>query len=72
MHGGVPGETGGVIVMLAALVLVIVMLGVPMVLTWLGQRRRGSGPVVALVASVFFPVAWAVWYVVDERPYGVS
>lgn len=60
------------IVMLAALVLVIVVLGAPMVLTWQGQRRRGSGPVVALVASVFFPVTWAVWYVVDERPYQVS
>jgi hypothetical protein len=58
-----------VIVMLAALVAV---LAGPMALTWIGQRRRGSGPGVALVASVFFPLAWAVWYVADERPYGVS
>lgn len=58
--------------MLAALAALAVVLGTPMVLTWLGQRRRGSGPVVALVASALFPVAWAVWYVVDERPYRVS
>ncbi|NYI47533.1 4-amino-4-deoxy-L-arabinose transferase-like glycosyltransferase [Nocardioides aromaticivorans] len=57
------------ILMLAALV---VVLGVPAALTWQGQRRRGSGRGVAAVAAVFFPVAWTVWYVADERPYGVS
>lgn len=46
-----------------------VALGAPMVLTWLGQRRRGRGPAVALLAAVFFPLAWAVWYVADEHPY---
>lgn len=62
-------HTGAVMVLLAGLVFV---LSVPAALTWLGQRRRGSGPVVALAASVFFPVAWAVWYVADEHPYRVS
>ncbi|MBM7515205.1 hypothetical protein [Nocardioides nitrophenolicus] len=39
-------------------------------LTGLGERRRGgSAPVVALAALVF-PVAWAVWHLRDERPYG--
>lgn len=52
--------------MLAALA---VVLGVPAALTWLGQRRRGSGRGVASLAAAFFPVAWAVWYVADEHPY---
>lgn len=39
-------------------------------LTGMGQRRRGSGPAVALVAGAFFPIAWTAWYVADERPYG--
>lgn len=46
-----------------------VALGAPAVLTALGQRRRGRGPVVALLAGAFFPVTWAVWYVADEHPY---
>lgn len=49
-----------------------VALGVPAVLTVLGQRRRGSGLASAVLAGAFFPVAWAVWYVADERPYGAS
>lgn len=52
--------------MLAAVAVVLV---VPAALTEMGQRRRGSGPAVALVAGAF-PIAWAVWYVADERPYG--
>lgn len=51
------------------LAVLVAALGALMALTWLGQRRRGSGPVTALVASLFFPVSWAVWYVVDEHPY---
>lgn len=58
--------------MLAALVVALVALGVPAVLTGTGQRRRGSGLAVALVAGAFFPVTWVVWYVADEHPYGVS
>jgi hypothetical protein len=40
-----------------------------MVLTAVGERGRGHGPLVSLKAGVFFPVTWAVWYVRDERPY---
>lgn len=54
------------------LTVLVVVLGAPAVLTGLGQRRRGRGPAVALLAAVFFPVAWAVWYVADEHPYGAS
>lgn len=54
------------------LAVVVAALGAPAVLTGMGQRRRGSGPAVALVAGAFFPVTWAVWYVADEHPYGVT
>ena len=40
-----------------------------MALTAVGERGRGRGPLVALVAGVFFPITWAVWYVRDEHPY---
>ncbi len=39
------------------------------VLTCVGARRRGAGVAAALVAGIFFPVTWAVWYARDERPY---
>lgn len=39
------------------------------VVTAVGQRGRGHGQLVSLVARVFFPITWAVWYVRDERPY---
>ncbi len=37
--------------------------------TCLGSRRRGNSYRVALISGLCFPVAWAVWYVRDERPY---
>ncbi|MFA6576515.1 MAG: hypothetical protein WCS84_13925 [Nocardioides sp.] len=40
-----------------------------MVLTALGEGRRGARALTAVVAGVFFPVTWTVWYVRDERPY---
>lgn len=40
-----------------------------MVLTGLGERKRGARVVTAVVAGLFFPLAWAAWYVRDERPY---
>ncbi len=36
------------------------------VLTAFGARRRGRGVIGAACAGLFFPVAWAVWYVNDE------
>lgn len=58
--------------MIVTLVALGAMLGAPAGLTWVGQRRRGSGRGVASLAAVFFPVAWTVWYVADEHPYGAS
>lgn len=52
------------------LVALAAALTVPAALTWVGQRRRGSGRGVASLAAMFFPVAWTVWYVADEHPYG--
>ena len=39
------------------------------VLTCVGARRRGAGVASAMVAGIFFPVTWAVWYARDERPH---
>lgn len=37
-------------------------------LTALGARRRGASPPVVVLSGLFFPLAWAVWYVQDELP----
>jgi hypothetical protein len=51
----------------------LVALGVfvltPPVLTVLGARRRGLALPRAVVAGVFFPITWTVWYLRDEHPY---
>lgn len=36
------------------------------VLTALGEHRRGGRLGVAVLAGLFFPVAWMVWYSRDE------
>jgi hypothetical protein len=48
---------------------VALVLLVPVVLTAVGARRRGSGVVVAALAGLLFPASWALWYVRDEHPY---
>ncbi len=40
-----------------------------MVLTGMGETQRGARPLTVVVAALFFPVTWMVWYVRDERPY---
>lgn len=50
-------------VVIAALVLT---LGV---LTGVGSRRRHPSLLLAGASAVFFPIAWAAWYVRDEHPY---
>jgi hypothetical protein len=53
-------------------VAVALVMGAPvvvlMVLTATGQRRRGHGRVTALVAGLFFPLTWGIWYLRDEHP----
>jgi hypothetical protein len=39
------------------------------VLTALGAHRRGSEVPLAVLAGLFFPVTWTVWYLRDEHPY---
>lgn len=53
----------------AALTAVAISLGALVGLTALGQRRRGHSWGVAVIAGLFFPITWAVWYVRDEQPY---
>jgi hypothetical protein len=52
----------------ALFVLAAVMLALQ-VLTGLGARRRGVATSRAVLAGLFFPVTWTVWYGVDEMPY---
>lgn len=40
-----------------------------MTLTAFGARRRGCRLASSVLAGVFFPVAWTVWYLRDEHPY---
>lgn len=58
----------------ARVIFVVLALGLAVqlglsVLTGLGSRRRGAGPAVVLLSSLFFPVAWVAWYVSDVHPY---
>ena len=46
-------SAGGVVVSLAAL-------------TAVGERRRGGQLSVAVLAGLFFPLAWIAWYARDE------
>lgn len=52
----------GLAVALTAGAVVLALAG----LTAAGERRRGHGPGVALVAGLFFPVTWVAWYLRDE------
>lgn len=36
------------------------------VLTGVGQRKRGSGVAVCVLAAVAFPGTWIAWYLSDE------
>lgn len=56
---------------LAVLALVVGATAVvgPMALTALGQHRRALVVPASIVAGLFFPVTWIVWYLHDERPY---
>ncbi|WP_418058578.1 hypothetical protein [Pimelobacter simplex] len=57
--------------MTPATVLLLAVLATPLValagLTAAGERRRSPRWDVAVVAGLFFPVTWAVWYVRDGR-----
>jgi len=58
--------------MILVAVVALVLLGgllTLVVLTGVGARRRGHAALPAMVAGVFFPVTWVVWYLRDERPY---
>lgn len=50
------------------LVLVLGLLALAL-LTGVGERRRGAGGALVIVAGLFFPLAWLVWYLRDEQPY---
>ncbi len=54
-------------VVVGVVVLAAVLLCLP-VLTGLGERRRGARAPLAVLAGVFFPITWIVWYSKDELP----
>jgi hypothetical protein len=39
-------------------------------LTAAGSLRRGRGRCLAVLTGLFFPVAWVMWYLIDERRAG--
>ena len=39
------------------------------VLTALGAHQRGQALPLAVLAGLFFPLTWTVWYLRDEHPY---
>ena len=39
------------------------------VLTGMGAHERGLSLPLSVMAGLFFPIAWVVWYVSDEHPY---
>lgn len=49
-------------------VLLIVVAGLVALatLTAIGERRRGGRLAVAVIAGLFFPLAWIAWYARDE------
>ncbi|GAA4689554.1 hypothetical protein [Nocardioides nanhaiensis] len=53
-----------VVVPLMLVAVFVVTLGV---LTGVGQRRRGGGVGLCVLAAVCFPLAWAGWYVQDRH-----
>jgi len=54
----------------ASLALTLAFLAVAfMVLTGMGETQRGADPRTAVIAALFFPITWVVWYVRDEHPY---
>jgi ABC-type polysaccharide/polyol phosphate export permease len=55
-------------VLLAFAVAAVAALMTVMARTALGARRRGRGPLLAVVAGLLFPVTWIVWYVRDKSP----
>jgi hypothetical protein len=57
----------------AALTLIVACAVVALMgLTGVGAVRRGSLLRSAVLAGLFFPVTWTVWYVRDERPFAAS
>ena len=39
-------------------------------LTAAGSLRRGQGRCLAVVTGLFFPLAWVMWYLTDQRHAG--
>jgi hypothetical protein len=56
--------------MLFVMLVILGAVAVPLpLLTALGAHQRGLATPLAVVAGLFFPVTWTVWYVRDEHPY---
>lgn len=62
-------HTGGVQFVVLALVVGAMVAVALMVSTAVGQHRRGRGLPLVILAGLFFPITWIVWYVHDEHPY---
>lgn len=57
-------------VMLSVTLLVIAAVSMPLaLLTALGARQRGLRLPLSVLAGLFYPATWALWYIKDEHPY---
>ena len=56
------------LLVVGCLALAAVALPLP-ILTGLGAHRRGLAIPLVVLAGLFFPVTWTVWYVREEHPY---
>ncbi|MFC7503353.1 hypothetical protein ACOACQ_00505 [Nocardioides sp. CPCC 206347] len=54
-------------VVVAGAVLGVVALSL-MILTGIGEHRRGAGAPLVVLAGAFFPIAWVGWYLKDDLP----
>jgi hypothetical protein len=56
--------------MLTQMLLALAAVSLPLaLLTALGAHQRGLAMPLVVLTSLFYPVAWIVWYVRDEHPY---
>jgi hypothetical protein len=56
--------------MLVVTLLVVAAVSMPLaLLTALGASQRGCTLPLSVLAGLFYPATWTLWYIEDEHPY---